>query len=391
MKTKTIAYFISILFLGMFSCTKSDDDQKLPTPVKLLAPAENSTIELDIFEAEGNVVFEWSALPTANEQTTYTVLFDREGTLFEMPAASVLSDDDGHATKLTLTHEALDAIAEKAGIAAKKEGKLRWAVDASTGSSPITSMAGKLTIKRPSGLGITPQQLFLTGTATEGGDAIQHAIPFRKVKDGVFELISGFKEGTFKIVSAQTDDAATYYFADGELFRGDQAMEFSADAAPTLIRVDFNNTVGVQKIILSAEMIVTATHAKIASLSYAGNHVFENNNAIFNFLKPGGSDAPDWLSWEEERYKFRLQTDQGDEFYGSPYNADMNASSDPQLPVFNARPDGSVPDGYYGLYSVDPNDFWAGCYKMATKYDGKPMSVRLDFNPDKYEHSFTLN
>lgn len=391
MKFRTIVRLFPLLILGMIACSKSDEGQKLFAPVNLIGPVENSEIELDIFEEGGEVVFEWSALPTATDQTRYTVLFDREGTKFEMPAASVVSDNEGKATSLTLTHEELDAIAEQAGVGAKKSGRLKWAVDASSGSNIVTSVAAGFTVKRPSGLGITPAQLFLTGLASEGGGDLQAAVPFRKVSSGVFEVITKLNPGSYKVVSEKTGEAIAYYFENGELFRGDQPMTFTGEASPALIRIDFNNTVGSQKVILSAEMIVTATQARVATLTYTGNHVFENTNAVFNFLKPGGAGAPDWLGWEEERYKFRLKTDQGDEFYGSPYNADMNASSDPLSPVFNQRPDGSQPATYFSVYPVDPNDFWAGSYKMASRFDGRSMKVKLDFNPAKYQHSFTLN
>lgn len=384
-------YLFGIFILSIISCSKSEQEQKLFEPVKLLGPVESSEIELDLYETDRTVVFEWSALPNANETTKYTVLFDHEGTKFEWPADSFLSDNEGKSTTLTLTHESLDLLAEKVGIPAKRTGSLVWAVDARAGEHVITSVAGRVTVKRPSGLGIVPEQLFLTGNATEGGTDIQDAIAFKKVRNGVFELISTLSTGTYKLVSAKSEEAIVYYFEDEELFRGEREMEFSESKSPALIRVDFTNSVGVEKIILAAEMIVTATHASIATLEYIGNHVFENKNAVFNFLQPGGASSPDWLSWVEERYKFRLKTNRGDEFYGSPFNADMNASSDPLLPVFDQRPDGGEPQGYFGIYQVDPSDFWAGCFKMASKYDGKPMSIKLDFNPSKYEHSFSLN
>lgn len=391
MKLKPIVHLFVILVLSIMGCSKSDQVQTLFEPVKLLGPVEDSEIELDLYNTKGVVIFEWSALPNANDQTKYSVLFDYEGTKFEMPAESLLSDNEGKSTKLTLTHETLDLVAEKVGIAAKKMGAIKWAVDASTGERIITSVAGRLVVKRPSGLGIVPGQLFLTGIATEGGPDLQAAIPFKKLRNGLFELISALKAGTYKLVSDQSSDAIAYYFENGELFRGEKEMNFDAPEAPALIRVDFNNTVGIEKVILAVEMIVTATHATVAKLEYSGNHVLENKNAVFNFLKPGAPGAPDWLSWVEERYKFRFKTNQGDEYYGSPMNADMNASSDPLYTVFNQRPDGAEPKGYLNIYQVDANDFWAGCFKMASRFDGQGMSIKLDFNPVQYQHSFALN
>lgn len=371
-------------------CKKDNGSIALNKPVTLKGPLNSSTVEINIDGAE-SVVFEWSALPDAGANVKYYVLFDKGGTLFSQPVDSIISDNAGVSTKLTLTHQQLDLIAGKAGIGAKKTGLLYWAIDAVSDGKIITSVAVALNVKRPTGLGVVPDVLYLTGSSTETGVELANAIPFKKVSNGLFEAVTSLKTGTYKILSGKDASAKQYYFQDSILFRGTTDMEYTGTTAPVIIRVDFNNSVGLQKIIFSTDVVVTATLATIATLTYKGNHLFDGSNIVFSFLTPGGPGAPSWLGWVEERYKFRFKTDGSDEFFGSPMDGSMGASSDPTIPAFNGRPEGAEPQGYFNLYNVDLNDQWAGCFKFASQFDGRSMKISMFFNPAKYYHSVTVN
>lgn len=391
MKLSSKIIFALLICVSIITgCKKDNGSITLNTPVTLKGPANSSTIEINIDGTE-SVVFEWSALPDATAGVKYYVLFDKAGTLFSQPVDSLISDNAGVSTKLTLTHQQLDIIAGKAGVGAKKSGTVYWAVDAVSGGKIITSVASMINVKRPTGLGVVPDVLYLSGTSTEAGSDIAAAIPFKKVKSGLFEAVTSLKAGTYKILSGTDASAKQYYFQDSILFRGTTEMTYNGNTSPVLIRVDFNNSVGLQKVITSAEVVVTATLATIGTLTYKGNHVFEGNNIVFNFLRPGGPGAPSWLGWVEERYKFKFKTDGSDEYFGSSMDGSMGLTYDPAVPAFNGRPEGSEPRGYFNMYNVDLNDQWAGCYKFATQFDGKPMKISLFFNPAQYYHSVTAN
>jgi len=381
---------VALLFVLMISGCKNDENLTiLPTPSTLLAPSDSVNIALNI-DSTGTVAFKWSMLPGNQSNVKYYILFDKEGTKFSNPIDSILADNSGSATQATISDQILDSIAGGVGIAQKKSGKIYWAVDAITSSKVITTVASYITVQRPTGLGTVPDSLYLTGDATEGGADITNAIQFKKVKNGLFESVTSLKSGTYSIVSGKTSNARQYYFKDSVLYRGDTPMEYNGATSPVLLRIDFNNTVGLQKIISSAQIVCVANMVTIATLQYQSNHVFVATNALFNFLVPGGPGAPSWLGWVEQRYKFMLQTDNGQEWFGSPFNDNMDASSDPVIdPVYNPDPNGGQPAGYFRVYNVDPNDYWGGCYKFSDSFNGHPFNLKLDFNPSMYVHTIT--
>jgi hypothetical protein len=389
---KKIKYIITVALLGiliMYGCKNDDNLTTLPTPSTLQAPSDSVNIMLNI-DSTGTVIFKWSKLPGSQSNVKYYILFDKAGTMFTNPVDSILADNSGIATQATITDQILDSIAGVVGIGQKKSGKIYWAIDAITSTKVITTVASFISVQRPTGLGTVPDSLYLTGDATEGGADITNAIPFKKVSNGLFESVTSLKSGTYRIVSGKTSDAKQYYFSDSVLYRGDTPMEYNGDTSPVLIRIDFNSTVGLQKIISSAQIVCVANMVTIATLQYQGNHVFTATNALFNFLVPGGPGAPSWLGWVEQRYKFMLQTDNGEEWFGSPYDDNMDASSDPiNDPIYNPDPNGGQPAGYFRVYNVDPNDYWGGCYKFSDSFNGHPFNLKLDFNPSKYVHSIT--
>ena len=72
-------------------------------------------------------------------------------------------------------------------------------------------------------------------------------------------------------------------------------------------------------------------------------------------------------------------------------DASMFGSNVPGLTPTDQRPDGAQPDYYFNLYTVDPDDYWAGCYKLASATDGKNINVSVFFNSDaQYYHQIEI-
>jgi hypothetical protein len=51
-------------------------------------------------------------------------------------------------------------------------------------------------IERPAGFTDIPTELFLTGTATEGGDDLTKAVKFKQTAPGKFEIYTSLKAGS---------------------------------------------------------------------------------------------------------------------------------------------------------------------------------------------------
>ena len=140
------------------------------------------------------------------------------------------------------------------------------------------------------------------------------------------------------------------------------------------------------------QLYIFANGLTKANLTYAGNHIFEGDGR-FKFLTPGDPEAPSWLGWEEERYRFKLKLNGEEQFIGSYHNEGMNASLVPGRTSFSARPNGSEPEGFYNIYfhgATPP--YWQGAWKFADKYNDKDFVVRLVFDPkaSHYYHEFEL-
>lgn len=384
-KFNRIIYFFLLLSLIWVACSKDDDTQmNFPKASSLIAPANSTVIILDP-DNSMSTTFSWSKLPDQNleGQISYRVLFDKDGTLFQIPLKIYPSDNGGADTTLTLSHSELELVAGLAGIPGKKSGKVKWAVDAIVGTDTITTVAGLITLNRPTSLGAVPAALYLKGNATENGN-----IAFHKSAEGEFELITSLKAGTYLISNSPDAEATEYYFANDELFRGSQPMAYEGSTQPVIIHVSFNNASGSVAVITSLEAFIVANDVTFATFNYVGNQQFAATNAEVHFLKPGDSNAPTWLGWVEERYKFRVKTDNGLFVFGSYMDASMFGSVIPGLIPSDKRPEGAQAAYYFNVYTVDPNDYWAGCYKFASAADGKKVNINLYFNSDaQYYHT----
>lgn len=391
--SKVFFGFAAVLFF-LVSC-QENEVYDYPVPVNLITPLSDSTIVIDP-EMETDFVFEWSELPESEGVVSYLVLFDQDGTKFESPVFSIESDNGGLQTKLSLSHTMLDSIAIKVGIPAKRSGIVRWAVDAIVEQDTITSIAGRIELRRPTSLGTVPTELYIYGTATEAGNNPEQAIRFHSISDGYFDLFATLKNGTYKIVNAQSAEAVSYFISDGELFLGDQEMEYASEESWNLLQIDFNSAEALTVEILAIEVIIPANENIIATLSHQGNNLFTASNVVFDFLVPGGPDSPEWLTWVEERYRFRLVTTGGNIFYGSYLDASMFGVYIPDMTPFAQRPDGEEPPQYNNVYAIPFTignyEDWAGCYKFPTVADGNPVNISLNLDPDQsvYVHSVVL-
>lgn len=110
----------------------------MSTPVKtLLAPGDGARLEL---ASMPEVLFEWgSASSKDGLPIRYELLFDRETGDFSQPLHSVASDNEGAATRVTLTKQELDYAAKKAGALSEEEVTLKWAVRSHEGATASLS------------------------------------------------------------------------------------------------------------------------------------------------------------------------------------------------------------------------------------------------------------
>ncbi|RPD39873.1 SusE domain-containing protein [Chitinophaga barathri] len=377
MKRYFTAITFSLLALFMTACKK--DDYTLNTNLKpverLTAPVNNKFTKLQPATSAA-VSFEWDqARAEDGSLVLYEVVFDKESGDFSAPLARIASDGGGIQNKLTLSHKDLNTLAAKAGIPALGLGKLKWNVSSSKGFNIQPSTETRtIELERPAGFAEIPVDVFLTGTATEAGDATANALQMKMLTAGVFEIYTSLKDGTFEFIDRKTGTPNNFYM-DGELLKEKGKSTHAGGTKAIRIRLDFNNATATATEILSIGLWFAPDDKFLFETAYAGAGKWGATDKNITFRQE---------SWgRDERYKFRMRVKnaagtESDEWIGSS-NQDNN------------RPTSTTPPSFYELKAITNNDRWNYCYKFKTEVDTKNCDVNLFFYTDKnYTHEIII-
>ena len=185
MKTifSTIALFSAVLFAT--SCTEDMEykDSKVSSVNQLYEPTDGKEVVLQS-SASASLFFE-----------------------MESAKAEVLSDNGGSLSYATISHKTLNKVGAAAGLNSGETGTLVWTVMASRGlNSVMAKESKKLTITRLVGFEEIPAQLYLTGSATEGGMDASKAVACASPEKDKFEVFTKLEGGkTYKLVDRAAD------------------------------------------------------------------------------------------------------------------------------------------------------------------------------------------
>ena len=171
---KILNILMAALVLTGISC--SEDLEYKPggvTPVQtLLLPADNYYVELQS-ASTATLRFSWEpALAADGQLPHYEVVF------FGKPGGEIVYRcDAGSSTSVDIVHKEINRIANAAGIDVGADGAVYWSVVSSRGvdTAPVVATPRRLELTRLLGFNVIPDQLFLTGEATEGGSDLENA------------------------------------------------------------------------------------------------------------------------------------------------------------------------------------------------------------------------
>ncbi|MFC5684047.1 SusE domain-containing protein [Flavobacterium sp. MAHUQ-51] len=368
---KNIFLKFLMVFCGIFLVSCDNDETMSSTNVSavntLYAPANNKFFDLN---AQSSAVFEWEgAKAEDNGVVLYDVVFDRVDGDFSNPVYIMPSDGKGFQKTLNLSFADLNKIAGLAGIQTEAIGKLKWTVYSSKGVNIKKSEAsGIIEVLRPSGFP-TPDQLFITGTASESGDVVANALPFKKTGTSTFEIYTKLQAGTYKFITRKNGTPEVFY-VNGTKLKPDGSTTVEGAAKVYRIKVNFADGSVTMTEIQKVELWFAPNGVFLFEYTYSGGGIWKADNKSIVFRQE---------SWgRDERYKFKFTVAGGEEWYGS-VNRDNN------------RPNSNTAALYWYMVPVT-NDRWDNTFKFDGAVDNKNVNAQINFSATvpAYTHSFTI-
>lgn len=369
------------------SCQKYKYDTNFSAPTELSSP---ESVNIDPTSTQ-NVVLSWTGGGAEDGGIClYNVLFDEVDGDFSEPIATMESDNGG-LTQLTLTHATLNILARNAGIEPLGTGSVKWTVTASRGGEvKQAEVSATISLTRPDGLSVIPEELYLYGSAIAGDGGEGRA--FRKVSEGVFDMFAVLADGEICFRNTTGDDAVNFYInsedklTDGEGTTTVTATDLNEEKnyIAERITVDFNTLSMKREKISDLHIIWAPSYGEIGleisdgtdpqyRFVYDGNGVF--SRTIENVIVPFAHSA--WASTpsSDTRYYFNVKVD----------DVDMRWRCSAATPTGDA-PEVNTPLSAYDIVEVPLAGAgqWDNAYKMNASLYNTKVTVKVYGNLDGY-------
>ena len=381
MKTKifsTIALLSALLFAS--SCTQDMEykDSQVSSVTQLYEPTDGKEVTLQA-SATASLFFEWEAAKAEDSGAPlYEVMFDKEGGDFSKPIYKVLSNNGGSLNYATIPHKTLNKVCRAAGIMSGETGNLIWTVMSSRGlNSAVAKESKKLTITSLIGFEEIPAQVFLTGSATEGGSDIAKAVACASPEKDKFEIFTKLVAGkTYKLVDRNVEGAKTFYIDGASIREGDGETTVDKTGIYRIV-MDFSTASVTIREVSKIGLFFCPTNKVILDLPYVGNGIFSGKGKV-EFKQEGWG--------RDERYKFLMTyADGSTQFWGTKHTTD-------------SKPGAAKPDDPYFHITETPNNQWDQKWKLNNEFDGAAdghnpgaiTKISVIFNVENYTHHVEL-
>ncbi|MDR1155044.1 MAG: SusE domain-containing protein [Bacteroidales bacterium] len=377
MKAVLIKTAVIALFAVILSACSSDGEVRDTgvTAVKSLYEPDHEKAVVLQASASATLYFEWEpARAEDSGNALYEVAFDKANGDFSAPLMMVAAHNNGGDNYVEISHKQLNSIAAKAGVESSAQGTLKWTVYSSKGANAVKAEEERsLTLTRLAGFAELPDQLYLTGEATEAGADLADALVMKKLGEGEFEIYTRLTEGkTFKFVSAATGTPKEYSLSGEELVEGGTSTVSKTGIYKYY--VDFNIGSFSTKEVTKVNLFLCWSQLKI-ELPYKGLGVWEiiNRTIAAEEISDGGANGDD-------RYKFRMESSDGETEWRTVVSTDV-------------KPTGN--DAYYYMEEKpDTNDQWTNnqIWKSPVSgWSGKTYDITFSLSPKSpYTHHLII-
>ncbi|MFT3902027.1 MAG: SusE domain-containing protein [Niabella sp.] len=375
------ALSLLLIAAGLFGCKKDDMNFKdtTVTPVKALySPVDNRSVKL-LASASASLYFEWEAVRAEDGGApSYEVVFDKKDGDFSKPLYKVVSDRNGFSNGATITHKILNSVAIKAGIEPGGTDEIKWTVFASRGINTVKSDQSRLlTVTSLLGFADLPDEVFISGEGSEGGDNLSTGLPFKQNAVGEFEIYTKVEAGKKYHFTDRNNGTPRVFYSDNgsTLKESDGTDGITADKTGIFrINLDFNTASISYTEITSMGLFFSPSNAVILNLDYQGKGIWKGTGVI-NFKQE---------SWgKDQRYKFQMGT------------IANGTSATVQLGTVNGTdnpPTDASPASYYYVRVMPSLSQWDDKWKFIDAVDGKSTTITLFLQGSApYTHSVTVN
>lgn len=235
MKLNILSFFSVLMLLLLGACTEQSnlepEGQWTLSSAQTESPEAGSAIVLNETLPNTKLDFTWDAAESsAGYGVYYSVLIDSlDAKDMTSPIIEVQADNAGKSLKASISHQAIDEALSLAGYDASSTYELNWTVKANS-LSKVTYQSAKISLKRFDSE-IIPEQLFISGEATETGSDLSAAIALKRLngadqtpsnKHEIYTSLLANKP--YKFYSEQAMPAHQYGGADGALLKNGSAL-----------------------------------------------------------------------------------------------------------------------------------------------------------------------
>ncbi|WP_075589998.1 SusE domain-containing protein [Labilibacter marinus] len=308
---KNINILLALLVMLMaWGCEEKSNLQpegqwELSTPTQLGFSGGDNVV-LDESKPNEELLFSWHpAESSAKYNVSYELhIVKSNASPEDLPIMVVESTNGGKDTKAVVLANKLDEAMSMADFPANEVGTIKYVVKAICLSKVSNTTSDEISVKRFE-TEIIPEQLFVSGEATENGDDLSKAIQLKRLNDEDLNPSNKYEvytkllaDKTFMFYSGQSLPAHKYGGAEGELVKSGVALSVSEEAVYK-INIDLdNNTYALFKVDFIGAIggVFETGWGGDQLLEYQGLGVFK---ASINFIDEGGfilRSNKDWVN-----------------------------------------------------------------------------------------------